>query len=178
MITVIKHKIGILVGDGFQILMLDYPFLRLREEGYKPLFIGMVRDHRVFDKNHQNEIVIDIDFEDARKRDWDLLVIPGGEINKDLVSHTGAQNLVHAAYQQGALIAAIGTGIHLLAKAEILEGHRCSAPQIPFMDTILAEVGGTRSDSSLTVDGQIITAKDVHDLPGFTMKMIDLLNKR
>lgn len=178
MIHVIKYKTGILIGDGFQILTVDYPFLRLQEEGYKPLIIGMIRDQRVFDKNHQSEILIDIDFEEARSRDWDLLVVPSGEISKSLVSHKAAQNLVQEAFWHGALIAAIGTGIHLLAKAEILEGHRCSAPQIPFVNTILAEAGSTRADSSITADGQIITAEDVLDLPGFTIEIMEKLVKK
>lgn len=175
MTYVIKHKIGILIGDGFQVLTVNYPFLRLREEGYKPLFIGKERDGRVPDKNHQNEILVDISFEEARKRDWDLLVVPGGELTKSLTSIQNVQNLIEEAFRQGAIIAAIGTGIHLLARAGVLENRVCSAPRVPFMDTILAEAGSSRSDSSITVDDQIITAEDGLDLPGVTMKMIAAL---
>lgn len=155
--------------------MVNYPFLRLREEGLRPLFIGSDRQSLVADRTRQNEILVDIDFDDARKRDWDLLLIPGGELTKSLVSLPGARNLIQEAYQYRTYIAAVGNGILLLAKAGILDGHRCSAPRVPGIETILAEAGGSRSEKPITVDGLIITAEDVPELPVFTITMIEAL---
>jgi len=170
--NVIQFKIGILLGDGFHFLQVQYPFFRLREEGYFPELIGERVGLPVYPGKWEQRISTTIDFFQALREHWDLLIIPGG-----LVASQAVFILIHEAYLRGTVVAAIDSGVNILARSGILEYRRCSARHLPFMDIVLREAGAIRSEAPVTFDARTLTAGEVVDLPLFVLKILEILDR-
>ena len=168
----VQSKIGILLGEGFHLLQAQYPLLRLKEEGFHPTTIGPFTGKMVFSKDWRAGLNALLSYSEALKQHWDLMIVPGGMgANATLV------NLIHEVYLRGSYVAAVDSGVNILAQSGILENRRCSARHLPFMDMVLAEAGAIRADSPVTLDTRALTAEEMIHLPLFILKIFEILNR-
>ena len=168
-----QSKTGILLGEGFQLLQARYPLLRLEEEGYHPETIGPETGQFVPSKDWREGLKASLSYRDALLQHWDLLIVPGGMgANKTLL------HLIHEIYLRGSFVAAVDTGVNMLAQSGILENRKCSARHLPFLDVVLAEAGARRSDSPVTLDIRTLTAEEIIHLPLFVLKIFEILRNQ
>jgi len=167
----LQDKIGILLGDGFHLLQARYPLLRLEEEGYHPLTIGPAASQMVPSNDWREGLTASLGYPDALQQHWDLLIVPGGLGAGEPLLH-----LIHEIYLRGSYLAAVDSGVYMLARSGVLENRRCSARLLPFMDVILAEAGACREAAPVTLDTRILTAEELIHLPRFVLKILEILN--
>jgi protease I len=115
---------------------------------------------------------VDRTLDEARVDDYDALVLPGGQINPDLLRiRPEAVELVKAFYEAGKPIAAICHGPWLLVEADLLRG--LQATSYPSIRTDLINAGATWVDAEVVVDRGVVTSRRPDDLPAFNAKLIE-----
>ena len=109
----------------------------------------------------------DMLIEDAKERDYDALLLPGGVGNPDrLRMDRDAVALVRAFADAGKPIAAICHGPWLLVEADVVRGRQVTC--WPSIRTDLANAGAVVVDVAAVTDGNIITSRKPDDVPAFT----------
>jgi deglycase len=119
------RRIAILATNGFEQAELKEPLVRLREAGATVHIIspegGSIRG---WDKNDWGESVdVDVKLADAKAEEYDGLVLPGGQINPDLLRiNPYAVQFVRAFYDSNKPIGAICHAPWLLIEADCVHG--------------------------------------------------------
>ena len=114
---------------------------------------------------------------DAKAKDFDALILPGGVRNPDhLRTHANAIDLIRDFARQGKPVAAICHGPWLLVEADMLRGRK--ATSWPSIRTDLRNAGALVQDSVVVVDGNIITSRQPSDVEEFTRAIIDQIENQ
>jgi protease I len=102
---------------------------------------------------------------------FDALVLPGGVANPDTL-RTNPQAMAFVRHFVEAIkpIAAICHGPWTLIEADGVRGHRMTS--WPSLRTDLKNVGATREDKAVIVDGNLVTSRKPDDLPDFCRELI------
>lgn len=171
-----NKRIAILATDGFEQSELVQPRDALKQAGFhvdvvspKP---GSIRGWK--DKDWGDTVPVDVALADARVEDYDALVLPGGQINPDILRmDADAVALVKAFDAAGKPLAAICHGPWLLVEAGVAKGRKVTS--WPSVRTDLRNAGATWSDEEVVVDGQLITSRKPQDIPAFNRAVLAAL---
>ncbi len=174
MTKITQAKVLIISADGFEQSELEVPRDKLTQAG--ATVVVATPDGRNVkgwkDKNWGPEATAGASIETVDAREFDALVIPGGQINPDLLrANKRAVDLVKAFATAGKPIAAICHGPWLLVEAGILEGRRATSYKSIRTDVINA--GAEWQDAEVVVDAGIVTSRSPADLPAFVAKIIE-----
>ena len=167
-------KILILATDGYERSELRVPLEKLGTHGadvkIASLGTGSIKS---WDKTDWGDSVdVDLAVKDVDIKDYDALVIPGGQINPDLLRvDEGAVSLVREFVASGKPVAAICHGPWLLVEADALRGRK--ATSYPSIKTDLLNAGAIWRDEAVVCDQGIITSRNPNDLDAFTGKIIE-----
>lgn len=165
-----KNKtVGILVENEYQELEFWYPYLRLQEEGIKPIIIGF--EKKSYKSKLGYEVTADVSAKEVEHEKFDAIIIPGGYAPDKMRCHQPMLNLVKTNYDNGAIIAAICHAAWVLISANIIDGKNATCYHSVKDDLINA--GGKYSDEPVVVDDNIITSRQPDDLPVFCKKIIE-----
>lgn len=167
-------KILMISADGFEQSELEVPRDKLNEAGAKvTLATPDGKDVKGWkDKDWGREASSDATLEDVDANDFDALVIPGGQMNPDLLRvNPHAVELVKAFAQAGKPIAAICHAPWLLVEAGILNGRK--ATSYKSIKTDVMNAGAEWQDNEVVVDEGIVTSRAPGDLPAFVAKIIE-----
>ncbi|WP_420607209.1 type 1 glutamine amidotransferase domain-containing protein [Novosphingopyxis sp.] len=103
---------------------------------------------------------------DVSVDDYDALVLPGGQINPDLLRvEDSVLDLIREFDSSGKIVAAICHAPWLLIEAEIVNGRK--ATSYKSIRTDLANAGAEVVDESVAVDDNLITSRNPDDLDDF-----------
>lgn len=161
-------KICILATDGFEQSELLVPRDKLAERGAAIEIVapdgGSIR---AWDKdNWGQDVQVDTLLEDAVVGDYDALVLPGGQINPDLLRlNEEALQLIRDFHGAGKPIAAICHAPWLLIETGLAKGRRMTGYYS--IRTDMVNAGAQCVDESVVVDGNIITSRKPDDLDDF-----------
>lgn len=123
-------------------------------------------------KDWGDTVEVDRTLTDASVDDYDALVIPGGQINPDLLrADAAAVRFVRAFFDAGKPIAAICHGPWLLVEAGIARGLRLTS--YPSIRTDMVNAGARWVDEEVVVDHGVVTSRRPDDLPAFNAKLIE-----
>lgn len=167
-------KILIISANGFEQSELEVPRDKLKEAGAKvTLATPEGKDVKGWkDKNWGPEAKSDISIESVNPQDFDALVVPGGQINPDLLRvNASAVELVKAFDEAGKPIAAICHAPWLLIESGILKGRQVTSYKSIKTDVINS--GADWRDEEVVVDKGLITSRSPDDLPAFVDKIIE-----
>lgn len=124
------------------------------------------------DNNWGEEITPDLTFENVDVSNYDALIIPGGQINPDLLRvNDDAVNIVKSFAKDGKVIAAICHGPWLLAEADIIKGRDITS--YASIKTDMINAGGNWTDTEVAVDNGIVTSRSPEDIDAFNRKIVE-----
>jgi len=174
MTKIAEAKILMISADGFEQSELEVPRDKLKEAGAKvTLATPEGRNVKGWkDKNWGPVAKSDAAIESVDPNDFDALLIPGGQMNPDILrANARAVEIVKAFAEAGKPIAAICHGPWLLVEAGILKGRKATSYKSIKTDVINA--GAQWEDRDVVVDDGIVTSRAPGDLPAFVSKFIE-----
>ncbi len=164
----------IISADGFEQSELEVPRDKLKEAGAKVTLATPDGNDVMGWKGRDwgRKAPADAALETIDPDKFDALVIPGGQINPDLLRvNPKAVSMIQAFDKAGKPIAAICHGPWLLVEAGILNGRRATSYKSIRTDVVNA--GAEWQDKAVVVDDGIITSRSPGDLPAFVAKIIE-----
>lgn len=170
----IKDKnILIISTDGFEQSELFYPRSQLEQAGAKVSIAspekGEIKSWKDGDWGEAIANDMSIDEVDADK--FDALVLPGGQINPDLLRPNDTViDIIKTFAKSGKPVAAICHAPWLLAEAGLLNGVK--ATSYHSIKTDIKNAGANWVDETVVVDNNIITSRNPDDLEKFTQAIV------
>ncbi|WP_099867476.1 type 1 glutamine amidotransferase domain-containing protein [Pararhizobium haloflavum] len=167
-------RIAILATDGFERSELHEPYDFLKSKGATVDIVSLKKgDIKSWDENDWGDtIAVDKTLDEVSVEDYDALVLPGGQINPDLLRvETKAVDLVRAFAQSGKTLAAICHGPWLLVEANVVRDRDVTS--YPSIKTDVLNAGGRWTDREVVVDEGIVTSRNPKDLPAFNAKIVE-----
>jgi protease I len=167
-------RILILATHGFEQSELEVPRDRLKAAGAKVDVVspeqGEIKGWDM--KDWGRPVKVDKVLSQAREADYDAIVLPGGQINPDLLRiNPDALALISAFYQAGKTVAAVCHAPWLLIETGIAKGRRMTSYKSIKTDVINA--GAKWENASVVTDEGVVTSRDPNDLEDFSKKIIE-----
>ncbi|MBL9066010.1 MAG: type 1 glutamine amidotransferase [Sphingopyxis sp.] len=173
-----ERRILIMATDGFEQSELEVPMKRLAAAGAEVEIASIdTGDITGWDEDDWgDDVAVDLKISDALVDNYDALVLPGGQINPDLLRvEPDAIALIKAFAEAGKPVAAICHAPWLLVEAELASGRRMTSYKS--IRTDVANAGAEVVDEAVVIDGDIITSRCPDDLPAFCDAIIDAVAK-
>jgi protease I len=167
-------RILILATNGFEQLELTVPRDELREAGAKvDVATPDGKPIRGWNKTDWGDTAeADLKIADARPDNYQALVLPGGQINPDLLRvDADAMKVIRAFLDSGKPVAAICHAPWLLIQADAVRGLSLTSYRSIRKD--VENAGGKWVDKEVVVDQGIITSRSPDDLKAFVPKIIE-----
>lgn len=167
-------KILLVSTHGFEQSELEFPRDQLRAKG--AMLHVATPDGKAIKgwegSDWGREAEADAKIADVSADDYDALVIPGGQINPDLLRvDEDVLKLVRAFHDQGKTIAAVCHAPWVLIDAGVLKGRDATSYHSVKTDVINA--GANWKDEPVVVDQAIITSRQPDDLKAFVAKLVE-----
>lgn len=169
-----SSSILILATDGYERSELRVPLDDLRKQGAN-VNIASPKSGQIksWDETDWGDSVdVDLLASDVNVEDFDAIVLPGGQINPDVLrTDEDAMRVVRDFVKSGKPVAAICHAPWLLVEADALRGRK--ATSYPSIKTDVRNAGANWVDEEVVVDNGIITSRSPKDLPAFVAKIIE-----
>ncbi|MEA2902749.1 MAG: protease [Alphaproteobacteria bacterium] len=167
-------RILILATHGFEQSELEVPRDRLKAAGAKVDVVspepGEIKGWD--QKDWGRPVKVDKALREARADDYDAIVLPGGQINPDLLRvNPDALKLIKAFYDAGKTVAAVCHAPWLLIETGLAKGRKMTSYKSIKTDVVNA--GAKWEDSSVVTDNGVITSRNPGDLEDFSAKIIE-----
>ena len=167
-------KIAILATNGFEQSELEIPRDRLTKAGATVEVISLAAGEiKGWDeKNWGRAVKVDKTLDEASASDYDALVLPGGQINPDLLRvEPKALKFIKDVFDAKKVVAAVCHAPWLLIETGIAKGRKMTS--FKSIKTDVANAGAQWEDSEVVVDQGVITSRNPDDLEAFSAKIIE-----
>lgn len=167
-------RILILATNGFEQSELEVPRERLKEAGAKVEIVSPENGEITgWDKKDWGQPVkVDKQLADANVNDYDAIVLPGGQINPDLLRiNADALELIRGFYDAGKTVAAVCHAPWLLIEAGLAKGRKMTSYHSIKSD--VKNAGAQWEDKDVVTDNGVITSRNPGDLEAFSKKIIE-----
>ncbi|MGF9692386.1 type 1 glutamine amidotransferase domain-containing protein [Rhizobium sp. 0TCS1.26] len=167
-------KILILATDGYERSELRVPLEELRKQGADVKIASLkAGEIKSWDETDWGDsVAVDLTVADVKIEDYHALVIPGGQINPDVLrTDKQAVQIVRDFVSSGKPVAAICHGPWLLVEADALRGRK--ATSFASIQTDVRNAGATWEDKEVVTDQGIITSRSPKDLQAFVAKIVE-----
>ena len=167
-------RILILATNGFEQSELEVPRDRLKAAGAQVDVVSPEEGEiKGWDqKDWGRPVKVDRKLKEASAADYDAIVLPGGQINPDLLRvNKDALKLIKAFYDAGKTVAAVCHAPWLLVETGIAKGKKMTS--YPSIKTDVMNAGAQWEDSEVVTDNGVITSRNPGDLEAFSKKIIE-----
>ena len=172
--AIAQSCIAILAADGFEQSELEVPLAKLTEAGATVDIVSPDSGEIVGweDKNWGRPVPVDRRLDEAKVDAYDALILPGGQINPDLLRvNEGAVAFIRDFHATGKPLAAICHAPWLLIEAGLVKGRRATSYRS--IRTDMENAGALWEDRQTVRDGNIITARKPDDLESFVAAIVE-----
>lgn len=167
-------RILILATNGFEQSELEVPRDRLKAAGAEVHVVSPEKGEiKGWDKKDWGRPVkVDKALADANVADYDAIVLPGGQINPDLLRvNADALEMIRGFYDAGKTVAAVCHAPWLLIEAGIAKGKKMTSYHSIKTDMINA--GAKWENKEVVTDNGVVTSRNPGDLEAFSKKIIE-----
>jgi protease I len=167
-------KIAILATNGFEQAELEVPRDRLSKAGATVDVVSLASGEiKGWDKKDWGRPVkVDKTLDEVSAGDYDAIVLPGGQINPDLLRvEPKALKFIKDIFDAKKVVAAVCHAPWLLIETGIAKGRRMTS--FKSIKTDVANAGAKWEDSEVVVDQGVITSRNPGDLEAFSAKIIE-----
>lgn len=167
-------RVAILATNGFEQSELEVPLKKLQGAGALVHIVSLEAGEITGwdQKDWGRSVRVDRTLADANAADYDALVLPGGQINPDLLRvEKDAVAFVKAFWDAKKPIGAICHAPWLLVEAGIVRDRKVTS--YPSIKTDVINAGGRWEDSEVVTDQGLVTSRKPDDLPAFCAKLIE-----
>lgn len=174
MTRIADARIAILATDGYERSELRAPLDQLRARGATVEIVSLrPGEIRSWDaKDWGDSLAVDRTLAEADAADYAALVIPGGQINPDVLrADAAAVAFVRAFVAAGKTVGAICHGPWLLIEAGAVQGREVTSYHS--IRTDMENAGGRWVDRAVVCDGGIVTARRPDDNDAFIAKIVE-----
>ncbi|WP_315770767.1 MULTISPECIES: type 1 glutamine amidotransferase domain-containing protein [unclassified Bradyrhizobium] len=167
-------KIAILATNGFEQSELEVPRDRLKQAGATVEIISLAPGEIKGwdDKDWGRSVKVDKTLDQASAADYDAIVLPGGQINPDLLRlEPKALRFIKEIFEAKKIVAAVCHAPWLLIETGIAKGRKMTSYKS--IKTDVANAGAQWQDAEVVVDQGVITSRNPSDLEAFSAKIIE-----
>ena len=171
-------KVLIIATNGFEQSELEVPRDRLKAAGaVVDIASPQTGEIKGWDKTDWGRPVkVDKSIDAVKADDYDAVVLPGGQINPDLLRvNPTVLKLIKDFYNQKKVVAAVCHAPWLLVETGIAKGKKMTSYHSIKTDVINA--GAAWEDSPVVVDEGVVTSRNPGDLEAFSKKIIEELRE-
>ena len=167
-------RVLILATHGFEQSELETPRDRLKAAGAQVDIVspeqGEIKGWDM--KDWGRPVKVDKQLGSVKADDYDAIVLPGGQINPDLLRvNQDALKLIKSFFDAGKTVAAVCHAPWLLIETGIAKGRKMTSYHSIKQDVINA--GAKWEDSEVVVDQGLIASRTPGDLKAFSAKIIE-----
>ena len=169
-----KKTVAILATNGFEESELREPKKALEDAGAEVHIVSLESGEIKgwADGNWSNSYKVDKTLEDVSQKDYNALVLPGGQINPDVLrKNKSAVAFVKSFFENHKPVAAICHAPWLLAEAGVLKGRKITS--YDSIKTDMINAGANWVDEEVVVDSGLVTSRSPKDLPAFNKKLVE-----
>ncbi len=167
-------RIAILATNGFEQSELEVPRDSLKEAGATVEVVSLQPGEiKGWDKKDWGRPVkVDKTLDQISAADYDAIVLPGGQINPDLLRvEPKALQLIKDIFNAKKVVAAVCHAPWLLIETGIAKGRRMTS--FKSIKTDVMNAGANWEDAEVVVDQGVITSRNPGDLKAFSAKIIE-----
>ena len=169
-----QKKIAILATHGFEQSELEVPRDRLKAAGATVDVVSLqAGEIKGWDKKDWGRPVkVDKTLKDVSADQYDAIVLPGGQINPDLLRvEPKALSFIKDMFNQKKIVAAVCHAPWLLIETGIAKDRKMTSYKS--IKTDVMNAGAQWEDSQVVVDNGVITSRNPGDLEAFSAKIIE-----
>jgi protease I len=167
-------KIAIIATHGFEQSELEVPRERLKQAGAAVDVVSIAAGEiKGWDKKDWGRPVkVDKTLDQVSASDYVAVVLPGGQINPDLLRvEPKVLKIIKDIFDAKKIVAAVCHGPWLLIETGIAKGRKMTSYKS--IKTDVSNAGAKWEDSEVVVDEGIITSRNPGDLEAFSAKIIE-----
>lgn len=171
------RTVAFLATDGVEEVEFTAPWNALTQAGAEVKLLSDKTGQIQSTNRDQPGRTFPVDFQvaGASARDFDALVLPGGQANQDKLRGNGdAVGFVREFMEADKPVAAIRHGPQLLVEADAVRGRTLTS--CPSLRTEITNAGGAWVDKQVQVDQKLLTSRKPDDLPAFCAELVSLLS--
>lgn len=172
-------KIAILATNGFEQSELVQPKEMFTEQGAQ-VDILSIEDQtsiKAWDEDDWGKNVdVDLQVTSANPSDYDALVLPGGQINPDVLrTNKDAVSFIKEANNTDSIkaVGAICHGPWLLVESGLAKG--AALTSFPSIQTDLKNAGANWVDEEVVTDEKLVTSRNPNDIPAFVEQISKMI---
>ncbi len=167
-------RIVIMATHGFEQSELEVPLEELRKTGAH-VDVATLDGQEITgwdEADWGRKVPGDVKIADVSVSDYDCLVLPGGQINPDLLRvDDKAVGVVRDFVAGNKIVAAICHAPWLLIEADVMRGR--DATSYHSIATDLKNAGANWKDEAVVVSNGIVTSRNPDDLDAFVAKIVE-----